>query len=71
MRPRQRVLSAAGVAGACAAPGAGAGEAAEEQSRFEAKAPADEAHKPVKEGIEKAEAEKLKADLEEAGGSVT
>ncbi|HEY5430449.1 MAG TPA: 50S ribosomal protein L7/L12 [Solirubrobacteraceae bacterium] len=36
----------------------------------EAKALVDEAPKPVKEGIEKAEAEKLKADLEEAGGSV-
>src|ERR1700744_2555873 len=36
----------------------------------EAKALADEAPKPVKEGIDKAEAEKLKADLEEAGGSV-
>ncbi|HEX4008687.1 MAG TPA: 50S ribosomal protein L7/L12 [Solirubrobacteraceae bacterium] len=36
----------------------------------EAKALVDEAPKPVKEGIEKAEAEKLKSDLEEAGGSV-
>jgi large subunit ribosomal protein L7/L12 len=36
----------------------------------EAKALVDEAPKPVKEGVEKAEAEKLKADLEEAGGSV-
>jgi large subunit ribosomal protein L7/L12 len=36
----------------------------------EAKALVDEAPKPVKEGIEKAEAEKLKAELEEAGGSV-
>ena len=36
----------------------------------EAKALVDEAPKPVKEGIDKAEAEKLKADLEEAGGSV-
>jgi large subunit ribosomal protein L7/L12 len=36
----------------------------------EAKALVDEAPKPVKEGIEKEEAEKLKADLEEAGGSV-
>ncbi len=36
----------------------------------EAKALVDEAPKPVKEGIEKAEADKLKADLEEAGGSV-
>jgi len=36
----------------------------------EAKALVDEAPKPVKEGIDKAEAEKLKADLEEAGGVV-
>jgi large subunit ribosomal protein L7/L12 len=36
----------------------------------EAKALVDEAPKPVKEGIERDEAEKLKADLEEAGGSV-
>jgi large subunit ribosomal protein L7/L12 len=36
----------------------------------EAKALVDEAPKPVKEGIDKAEAEKLKADLEEAGASV-
>ena len=36
----------------------------------EAKALVDEAPKPVKEGFDKAEAEKLKADLEEAGGSV-
>src|SRR5579859_4561810 len=36
----------------------------------EAKALVDEAPKPVKEGIEKTEAEKLKADIEEAGGSV-
>jgi len=36
----------------------------------EAKALVDEAPKPVKEGIEKAEADKLKAELEEAGGSV-
>ena len=36
----------------------------------EAKALVDEAPKPVKEGIEKEEAEKLKADLEEAGASV-
>jgi large subunit ribosomal protein L7/L12 len=36
----------------------------------EAKALVDEAPKPVKEGIEKGEADKLKADLEEAGGSV-
>jgi large subunit ribosomal protein L7/L12 len=36
----------------------------------EAKALVDEAPKPVKEGIDKAEADKLKADLEEAGGAV-
>ncbi len=36
----------------------------------EAKALVDEAPKPVKEGVDKAEAEKLKGDLEEAGGSV-
>ncbi len=36
----------------------------------EAKALVDEAPKPVKEGVDKAEAEKLKADLEEAGASV-
>ena len=36
----------------------------------EAKALVDEAPKPVKEGIEKEEAEKLKAELEEAGATV-
>jgi large subunit ribosomal protein L7/L12 len=36
----------------------------------EAKALVDEAPKPVKEGIERDEAEKLKAEIEEAGGSV-
>ncbi len=36
----------------------------------EAKALVDEAPKPVKEGIDKSEADKLKADLEEAGGVV-
>lgn len=36
----------------------------------EAKALVDEAPKPVKEGIEKEEAAKLKAELEEAGASV-
>jgi large subunit ribosomal protein L7/L12 len=36
----------------------------------EAKALVDEAPKPVKEGIERDEAEKLKAELEEAGGGV-
>jgi len=36
----------------------------------EAKALVDEAPKPIKEGIERDEAEKLKGELEEAGGSV-
>jgi large subunit ribosomal protein L7/L12 len=36
----------------------------------EAKALVDEAPKPVKEGIEKEEADKLKQELEEAGGQV-
>jgi len=36
----------------------------------EAKALVDEAPKPVKEGIEREEAEKLKGELEEAGGTV-
>jgi large subunit ribosomal protein L7/L12 len=36
----------------------------------EAKALVDEAPKPVKEGIDRDEAEKLKGDLEEAGASV-
>ncbi|MDQ1710554.1 MAG: large subunit ribosomal protein, partial [Frankiaceae bacterium] len=36
----------------------------------EAKALVDEAPKPVKEGVDKEEAEKLKAELEEAGASV-
>src|SRR3954452_10256585 len=36
----------------------------------EAKALVDEAPKPVKEGIERDEADKLKGELEEAGGSV-
>jgi large subunit ribosomal protein L7/L12 len=36
----------------------------------EAKALVDEAPKPVKEGVEREEADKLKADLEEAGGTV-
>ena len=36
----------------------------------EAKALVDEAPKPIKEGLEKEEAEKLKGELEEAGGSV-
>jgi large subunit ribosomal protein L7/L12 len=35
----------------------------------EAKALVDEAPKPIKEGIEREEAEKLKAELEEAGGT--
>jgi len=36
----------------------------------EAKALVDEAPKPIKEGLEREEAEKLKSELEEAGGSV-
>jgi len=36
----------------------------------EAKALVDEAPKPIKEGLEREEAEKLKAELEEAGGAV-
>src|SRR5919201_4363984 len=36
----------------------------------EAKALVDEAPKPVKEGVEREEAEKLKGELEEAGGTV-
>ena len=36
----------------------------------EAKALVDEAPKPVKEGLDREEADKLKADLEEAGGEV-
>ena len=36
----------------------------------EAKAVVDEAPKAVKEGVDREEADKLKADLEEAGGSV-
>jgi large subunit ribosomal protein L7/L12 len=36
----------------------------------EAKALVDEAPKPVKEGLDREEADKLKSELEEAGGSV-
>ena len=36
----------------------------------EAKALVDEAPKPIKEGVDRDEGEKLKSDLEEAGGSV-
>jgi large subunit ribosomal protein L7/L12 len=36
----------------------------------EAKALVDDAPKPVKEGVEREEADKLKADIEEAGGQV-
>ncbi len=36
----------------------------------EAKALVDEAPKPIREGIDRAEADKLKADLEEAGATV-
>ena len=80
-----------------AAPGAGDGAAAEEQTAFdvvltgagdkkiqvikvvraatglglkEAKAVVDEAPRAVKEGVDRDEAEKLKAELEEAGASV-
>jgi large subunit ribosomal protein L7/L12 len=35
----------------------------------EAKALVDEAPKPVKEGVEREEAEKLKTEIEEAGGT--
>ena len=36
----------------------------------DAKALVDDAPKPVKEGIDREEAEKLKAEIEEAGGTV-
>ena len=36
----------------------------------EAKALVDEAPKPIKEGIDRDEAERLKGEIEEAGGSV-
>ena len=36
----------------------------------EAKALVDEAPKPIKEGLDRDEADKLKGELEEAGGSV-
>ena len=36
----------------------------------EAKALVDEAPKPIKEGIERDEADKLKGEIEEAGGTV-
>ena len=36
----------------------------------EAKALVDEAPKPIKEGVDREEADKLKAELEEAGGAV-
>ena len=36
----------------------------------EAKALVDEAPKPIKEGIDREEADKLKQELEEAGGAV-
>ena len=36
----------------------------------EAKALVDEAPKPIKEGVDREEADKLKAELEEAGGTV-
>src|SRR6185503_5769380 len=76
-------VSAAAVAAPAAAAaggGAGAGDkkiqvikvvrAATGLGLKEAKALVDEAPKPVKEGLEKDEADKLKQELEEAGGSV-
>ena len=79
-------VSATAVAPMAAAPGAGGGaDEAEGDKKIqvikvvravtglglkEAKALVDEAPKPIKEGVDKAEADKLKADLEEAGGSV-
>jgi large subunit ribosomal protein L7/L12 len=55
---------------AAAAPAAGAAAADGGLGLKEAKALVDEAPKPVKEGIDRAEADKLKADLEEAGATV-
>src|ERR1700733_14620073 len=46
------------------------GRAATDLGLKEAKALVDEAPKPIKEGIDRAEADKLKADLEEAGATV-
>ena len=51
----------AGASLACAATGLGLKEA---------KALVDEAPKPVKEGIDREEADKLRAGIEEAGGTV-
>jgi len=47
-----------------------AGRAATGLGRKEAKALVDEAPKPVKEGVEKDEAEKLRQELQEAGATV-
>src|ERR687885_133208 len=68
---------------AAAAPAAAAGGAGDKKIQVikvvraatglglkEAKALVDEAPKPVKEGIDRDEAEKLKSELEEAGASV-
>src|SRR6476620_6909510 len=73
-------VSAAAVAAPVAAAGGEAGDkkiqvikvvrAATGLGLKEAKALVDEAPKPVKEGIEKDEADKLKQELEEAGASV-
>src|SRR6478609_1106537 len=75
-------VSAQAVAAAApAAGGGGDGAAAEEESSTvdvvltglglkEAKALVDEAPKPIREGIEREEADKLKGELEEAGASV-
>jgi large subunit ribosomal protein L7/L12 len=60
VRPETRVTSCSGES-ALAPTGRGLKEA---------KALVDEAPKPVKEGIDRAEADKLKADLEEAGATV-
>ena len=78
-------VSAAAPVAVAAAPAAGGAAAAEEKTEFdvikvvrevtglglkEAKAIVDEAPKAVKEKISKADAEALKAKLEEAGASV-
>ena len=54
---------------AAAAPAA-AGAGGDGDGLKEAKALVDEAPKPIKEGVEREEADKLKAELEEAGGGV-
>ena len=62
-------VSAAAMAAPAAAPagGGGGGDAAGEE---EAKAVVDEAPGPVKEGITREEADKIKGELEEAGATV-